>query len=48
MGENKEEIINYYKDKIVDTIKNCDDLRVLQYLEAFNRLYIEKNTKIEE
>ena len=40
--------ILYYQEKIIEAITNCKDLRVLQYLEKFNRLWIEKHTKKEE
>lgn len=32
----------YLKAKIKEHIENCNNLKVLQYLEAFIRLYIEK------
>ena len=38
----------YYQDKIITAIKNCKNLKVLQYLEKFNRLWIQKHTKIKE
>lgn len=38
----------YYQEKIIEAVTNCTDLRVLQYLEKFNRLWIEKHTKIKE
>ena len=38
----------YYQEKIIESITKCTDLRVLQYLEKFNRLWIEKNTKNKE
>lgn len=38
----------YYQEKIIETITNCTDLKVLQYLEKFNRLYIEKYAKEKE
>ena len=38
----------YYQEKIIEAIANCTDLRVLQYLEKFNRLWIEKHAKKEE
>lgn len=38
----------YYQEKIIEAITNCKDLRVLQYLEKFNRLWIEKHTKEKE
>lgn len=38
----------YYQEKIIETVTNCTDLRVLQYLEKFNRLWIEKHKKIKE
>lgn len=38
----------YYQEKIIETITNCTNLKVLQYLEKFNRLYIEKNAKEKE
>ena len=40
--------IQYYQDKIIEVITRCTDLGTLQYLEKFNRLYIEKNAKKEE
>lgn len=40
--------ILYYQEKIIETVTKCTDLRVLQYLEKFNRLWIEKHTKKEE
>lgn len=38
----------YYQEKIIEIITKCTDLRVLQYLEKFNRLYIEKYAKEKE
>lgn len=38
----------YYQDKIIDTIKNCKDLNALQYLEKFNRIWIEKSAEEKE
>ena len=40
--------VQYYQNKIIETITKCKDLRVLHYLESFNRLYIEKHAKKEE
>ena len=40
--------IQYYQEKIIETITKCTDLSVLQYLEKFNRLWIEKHAKKEE
>lgn len=40
--------ILYYQEKIIETITKCKNLQVLQYLEKFNRLWIEKHTKIKE
>lgn len=39
--------LKYYREKIIKTIKSCNDLERLQYLDAFNRLYIDKRTKTE-
>ena len=38
----------YYQEKIIEAITRCTDLGTLQYLEKFNRLWIEKHTKKEE
>ena len=38
----------YYQEKIIESITKCTDLRVLQYLEKFNRLWIEKHAKNKE
>ena len=38
----------YYQEKIIAAITNCTDLKILQYLEKFIRLWIEKHTKKEE
>ena len=43
-----ESCVKYYQEKIIDTIKNCNDIKVLHYLDKFNRLYIEKYCKKEE
>lgn len=40
--------VQYYQDKIIEAITRCTDLGTLQYLEKFNRLWIEKHTKKEE
>lgn len=40
--------IQYYQDKIIEAVTRCTDLGTLQYLEKFNRLWIEKHTKKEE
>ena len=40
--------VRYYQDKIIEAVTNCTDLRVLQYLEKFNRLWIEKHAKEKE
>lgn len=40
--------VMYYQDKIINAVKNCKDLKVLQYLEKFNRLWIEKYANKEE
>ena len=40
--------VEYYKEKIIHTISMCSDIKVLSYLERFNRLYIEKYCKKEE
>ena len=40
--------IKYCRERIIKAINSCDDLEVLQYLEAFNRLYIEKHAKEKE
>ena len=42
------EQIEHYRNKIIEAVKNCNDLEVLAYLEAFNRLYIEKHDKESE
>lgn len=39
--------LDFYKKKINITISQCDDVNILQYLESFCRLYIEKNKKEE-
>ena len=38
----------YYQEKIIEAITKCTDLRVLQYLEKFNRLWTEKHAKEKE
>lgn len=38
----------YYQEKIIAAITNCTDIKILQYLEKFNRLWIEKHTKNKE
>lgn len=40
--------IRYYQDKIIENIEKCRELRILQYLEKFNRLWIEKHTNEKE
>lgn len=40
--------VEYYQEKIIHTISKCSDIKVLYYLEKFNRLYIEKYCKKEE
>lgn len=40
--------VQYYQDKIIEAITRCTDLGTLQYLEKFNRLWIEKHAKKEE
>ena len=40
--------VQYYQEKIINAIMNCTNLRVLQYLEKFNRLWIEKHAKSKE
>lgn len=37
--------ILYYQEKIIEAITKCKNLQVLQYLEKFNRLWIEKHDK---
>ena len=50
MGEDvkSEKDIKYFQDKIIHIISECSDIEVLSYLEKFNRLWIEKNTKNKE
>lgn len=38
---------DYYKKQIVSSISQCDNVEILEYLERFNRLYIEKYSKKE-
>ena len=50
MGEDakSKKDIKYFQDKIIHTVSECSDIKVLSYLEKFNRLYIEKYCKKEE
>ena len=41
----EKKFVLYYQEKIIAAITNCTDIKILQYLEKFNRLWIEKNTK---
>ena len=43
----KKNELDKFKEKINETINRCDDLSILQYLEVFCRLYIEKYKKEE-
>ena len=38
---------DYFKEKIASTIDACNDVHILQFLESFCRLYIEKHKKEE-
>ena len=40
--------ILYYQEKIIATITNCKNVKLLQYIEKFNRLLIEKSKKNKE
>lgn len=45
--ETNENAADYIKEKIAITIDSCNDIHILQFLESFCRLYIEKHKKEE-
>lgn len=47
-GDNVVLNAQYYQDKIIEIISKCEDVKVLHYLEKFNRLWIEKYAKEKE
>lgn len=47
MGNERESALDYYKEKIIETVSKCDNLECLIYLEKFNRLLIQKREKEE-